>query len=118
MGSIQINLIGQDRWERYPLWRQKNGKGRKGRDGLNNRVSDASIRTEMSIFRAIMAFAAGKKYIPEGQSLRASCPWARYAGRTSRPKSTVSFIRSREDGSRRGAGRPMYGAARSPTISC
>src|ERR1700686_1348988 len=33
VGSIQINLIGQDRWDRYPIWRQKNGKGRKGRDG-------------------------------------------------------------------------------------
>src|SRR5262249_41952110 len=22
VGSIQINLVGQDRWERYPLWRQ------------------------------------------------------------------------------------------------
>jgi integrase len=60
VGSIQINLIGQDRWERYPLWRQTNGKGR------NGRVSDASIRTEMSIFRSIMKYAASKKYIPDG----------------------------------------------------
>lgn len=67
VGSLQINLIGQDRWERYPLWRQKNGKGRKGSDGKNGRVSDASIRTEMSIFRAIMAYAANKKYIAESQ---------------------------------------------------
>jgi integrase len=62
VGPVQINLIGQDRWERYPLWRQKNGKGRNG--GL---VSEASIRTEMSIFRAIMAYAANKKYINESQ---------------------------------------------------
>jgi len=27
VGSIQINLIGHDRWKSYPLWRQKNGKG-------------------------------------------------------------------------------------------
>jgi integrase len=74
VGPIQINLVGQDRWERYPLWRQKNGKGRKDRDGINNRVSDATIRTEMSIFRAIMAFAAGKKYIPEGHVFKGKLP--------------------------------------------
>ncbi len=61
VGSVQINLIGQDRWDRYPLWRQKNGKGR------NGRVSEASIRTEMSIFRSIMAYAASKKYITDSQ---------------------------------------------------
>jgi integrase len=70
VGSIQVNLIGQDRWERYPIWRQKNGKGRKGSDGKNNRVSDASIRTEMSIFRSIMAYAARKKYITESQMFK------------------------------------------------
>jgi integrase len=77
VGPVQINLIGQDRWERYPLWRQKNGKGRKGSDGSNNRVSDASIRTEMSIFRAIMSFAAGKKYIPEGHVFKGKLPLAK-----------------------------------------
>jgi integrase len=61
VGSIQINLIGQERCERYPLWRQTNGKGR------NGRVSDASIRTEMSVFRSIMKYAASKKYIADGQ---------------------------------------------------
>ncbi len=61
VGTVQINLVGHDRWERYPLWRQKHGKGR------NGLVSDASIRTEMSTFRSIMAFAASKKYISESQ---------------------------------------------------
>ncbi|MHB8271901.1 tyrosine-type recombinase/integrase [Bradyrhizobium sp.] len=61
VGSVQINLIGQDRWERYPLWRQGHGKGR------NGNVSDASIRTEMSTFRSIMVYAASKKYISESQ---------------------------------------------------
>lgn len=61
VGTVQINLVGQDRWERYPLWRQTHGKGR------NGRVSDASIRTEMSTFRSIMAFAASKKHITESQ---------------------------------------------------
>jgi integrase len=77
VGSIQINLIGKDRWERYPLWRQKNGKGRKDRDGRNNRVSDASIRTEMSVFRAIMAYAANKKYIADSQAFRGKLPLAK-----------------------------------------
>jgi integrase len=68
VGPLQINLIGQDRWERYPLWRQKNGKGRiKDRDGNNGRVSMATIRAELSIFRSIMAYAASKKYISESQ---------------------------------------------------
>jgi integrase len=71
VGSVQINLIGQDRWLRYPLWRQKNGKGR------NGRVSDASIRTEMSIFRSIMAYAASKKYINESQIFKDKLPVAK-----------------------------------------
>jgi integrase len=70
-GSVQINLIGQDRWLGYPLWRQKNGKG------VNGRVSDASIRYEMSIFRAIMAYAASKKYIAENQMFKGKLPLAK-----------------------------------------
>ena len=35
VGSVQINLIGQDRWLAYPLWRQKNGKGRGSSAGLD-----------------------------------------------------------------------------------
>jgi integrase len=68
VGSVQINLIGQDRWLSYPLWRQKNGKGR------NGRVSDASIRTEMAIFRSIMAYAASKKYIADSQMFKGKLP--------------------------------------------
>jgi integrase len=71
VGSLQINLIGQDRWLSYPLWRQKNGKG------VNGRVSDASIRYEMSIFRAIMAYAASKKYIAESQTFKGKLPLAK-----------------------------------------
>jgi integrase len=67
VGTLQINLVGQDKWERYPLWRQTHGKGLKDRNGKDGRVSAASIRTEMSVFRAIMAFAAKKKYIAESQ---------------------------------------------------
>ncbi len=72
VGSVQINLIGQDRWLGYPLWRQKNGKGAAG-----GRVSDATIRYEMSIFRSIMAFAASKKYINESQIFKGKLPLAK-----------------------------------------
>ena len=71
VGSTQINLIGQDRWMGYALWRQKNGKGH------NGRVSDASIRTEMSVFRAIMTHAASKKYINENQVFKGKLPLAK-----------------------------------------
>jgi integrase len=71
VGSVQVNLIGQDRWLAYPLWRQKNGKGR------NGRVSDATIRYEMSIFRSIMAYAASKKYIGDSQAFRGKLPLAK-----------------------------------------
>lgn len=71
VGSIQINMVGQDRWLAYPLWRQKNGKGR------NGRVSDATIRYEMAIFRSIMAFAATKKYIPDSHIFKGKLPLAK-----------------------------------------
>lgn len=72
VGAVQINLISNDRWLGYPLWRQKNGKGVDG--GF---VSDATIRTEMAIFRAIMAYAAGKKFIPEGHQFKGKLPLAK-----------------------------------------
>jgi integrase len=71
VGSVQISLIGQDRWQRYPLMRQTTGKG------ANGRVSDATIRTEMSIFRAIMAYAASKKYIADNQVFKGKLPLAK-----------------------------------------
>jgi integrase len=71
VGSVQISLIGQDRWQRYPLMRQTTGKG------ANGRVSDATIRTEMSIFRAIMAYAANKKYIADNQMFKGKLPLAK-----------------------------------------
>jgi integrase len=70
VGNVQINLVSQDRWNSYSIHRKKNGKG------INGRVSDASIRTEM-IFRAIMAFAAGKKYINESQVFKGKLPLAK-----------------------------------------
>jgi integrase len=71
VGSVQITLIGQDRWLAYPLWRQKNGKGRDGR------VSDATIRYEMAIFRSIMAYAASKKFIADSQIFKGKLPLAK-----------------------------------------
>ncbi|MGD0192455.1 MAG: site-specific integrase [Rhizomicrobium sp.] len=59
-GSKQIHLVTQADWDRYPVWRTKTGKG-----VVRERVSDWTIRTEMSVLRSIMVYAASKKYIPE-----------------------------------------------------
>lgn len=74
IGNVQINLIGEDRWKAYPIWRQNNGKGRSG-----GRVSDGTIRSEMNTFRCIMAFAAQKKYILESQVPKGKLPVAKVA---------------------------------------
>lgn len=69
VGNVQITLIGEDRWKSYPIWRQKNGKGRSG-----GRVSDGTIRDEMSTFRAVMAYAASKKLIPDRHVFKGRLP--------------------------------------------
>lgn len=69
IGNTQISLIGEDKWRGYPVWRQKTGKGRSG-----GRVSDGTIRDEMATLRAIMRFAASKKYIPESQVFKGKLP--------------------------------------------
>jgi integrase len=69
VGTVQINLIGQDRWKSYPIWRQANGKGRSG-----GRVSDGTIRDEMATFRSVMAYAASKRYITESQVFKGKLP--------------------------------------------
>jgi integrase len=71
VGPVQINLVGQDRWQRYPLWRRKHGKG------INGNVSDATIRYEMSILRSIMAYALSKKYITDSQMFKGKLPLAK-----------------------------------------
>jgi integrase len=68
VGNIQITQIGEDKWTRYPIWRRTDTKG------LNGHVSDATIRTEMSVFRSIMVFAASKKYISERQIFKGKIP--------------------------------------------
>jgi len=94
VGSLQISHIGQDRWLGYPLWRQKTWRERveaekealqkaneqngskpaKARKQLRPRISDATIRTEMSIFRAIMTYAASKRFINESQNFKGKLP--------------------------------------------
>jgi len=69
VGSVQINLIGEDRWRSYPMWRQSNGKGRSG-----GRVSEGTVRSEMATFKAVMAYAASKKYIRESQVFKGKLP--------------------------------------------
>lgn len=69
LGKSQISLIAQDRWQEYPIWRQKNGEGRSG-----GRVSDGTIRSEMATLKAIMAYAAGKHYIREHQVFKGKLP--------------------------------------------
>jgi len=69
VGTVQINLIGEDRWKSYSMWRQANGKGRSG-----DRVSPGTIRSEMATFRAVMAYAASKKYINESQVFKGRLP--------------------------------------------
>ena len=71
LGTTQVNLIGQDRWTGYPMWRRKNGVGR------NGRVSDATVRYEMSILRSIMGYAADKKFIPESHRFGGKLPLAK-----------------------------------------
>jgi integrase len=110
VGSVQINLIGQDRRVSYPLWRQKNGKGR------NGRVSDASIRTEMSIFRSIMAYAASKKYINENQVFKGKIPLAKVRREEFTPEE-YRKLPSRGDGSSRRESPSRPGIARSPINS-
>ncbi len=68
-GSVEIALLGEERWKGYPAWRQKTGKGRSG-----GRVSDGTIRDEMATFRAIMGYAASKHYIRTDQVFRARLP--------------------------------------------
>jgi integrase len=68
VGNIQITQIGEDKFARYPIWRRTDTKG------LNGQISDATIRTEMSVFRSIMVFAASKKYISERQIFKGKIP--------------------------------------------
>lgn len=69
VGSTQISLIGQDKWDDYPTWRLTNGKGRSG-----GRMSEGTVRDEMTTFRSVMKFAASKQYIRESQVFKGKLP--------------------------------------------
>ncbi len=69
VGTVQINLIGHDRWKEYAMWRQANGKGRSG-----GKVSSGTIRDEMATFRSIMVYAASKRYITDSQVFKGKLP--------------------------------------------
>ncbi len=69
VGSTQITVIGEDRWKSYPAWRQETGKGRTG-----GRVSEGTIRDEMATFRAVLGYAASKRYIRDSQVPKGRLP--------------------------------------------
>jgi len=80
MGKVQITLIGEDKWTEYPFWRKKNNAPKTPRkhplhkspkalpekdpDEEHRAAKEGTLRQEMTTFRAIMKFAAKKKYIP------------------------------------------------------
>ena len=113
LGSVQVHLIGDERWGDYPTWRRENGEGRIARNGSRMvsldiattlvadeferlakiraargfrprpptpeqiaaavqakmakpvpYVSDDTIRMEMKVFGAVMAFAVKQRYVP------------------------------------------------------
>ena len=66
VGHVQISTISEEIWSGYPLWRKQTGKScYPGPDDDPLPPSDSTIRSEMVTFRAIMGFAASKKYVPE-----------------------------------------------------
>ncbi len=69
VGKTQITAIGQGKWDDYPMRRYTTGKGRSG-----GRVSDATVRSEMGTFRAVMNFAASKGYIRDSQVFKGKLP--------------------------------------------
>jgi integrase len=80
IGNYQITTVGDDRWTEYPFWRKKNNAPRslwkhplhrapKAKDppdeaAAHQPAKDGTIRQEMVTFRAVMNYAARKKYIP------------------------------------------------------
>jgi integrase len=86
VGTTQIHLIGQDKWNQYTVWRKKHGRRPSGwlsrktvrrkdnpsevsqepkKEANARPISNWTIRHEMIVFRSVMAYAASKKYIPE-----------------------------------------------------
>jgi integrase len=86
MGKDQVTLIGEEKWTEYPFWRKKNNAPKQpkkhplhktpkavkpNKDGAGPAehvaAKDGTIRLEMMTLRAIMNYAARKKYIPPTQ---------------------------------------------------
>ena len=79
VGHVQITLIGEDKWTEYPFWRKKNNAQRTPQkhplhkspkaqpqevwEEEHRPAKDGTLRQEMITFRAIMKFAAKRKYI-------------------------------------------------------
>jgi len=95
LGPMQIHTIGQDKWDDYVIWRRKNGRRPSGwltrkykkkpepppAEGAEQKtpkpVSTWTIRHEMIVFRAIMTYAANRKFIPQshipkGEAIKAT----------------------------------------------
>ena len=80
MGNIQIKLVTEEKWTEYPFWRKKNNAiktprkhplhktprvhPKKEEEEEHQPAKAGTIRAEMITFRAIMRYAAKKKYIP------------------------------------------------------
>lgn len=82
MGNVQITLVTDEKWNEYPFWRKKTNAPREPRKHPLHKspkvqpkkdieehkpAKDGTVRTEMMTLRAIMRFAAKKKYIPVTQ---------------------------------------------------
>jgi integrase len=62
VGSIQINLIGSDRWENYPNWRRAYGEGRMARPGfVRERTDDEVVLSKERAEAADKARAKAKR---------------------------------------------------------
>lgn len=92
VGNVQIAHVGEDQWKAYHLWRkqrhaEKKPKKRPGIKPMKERIAqerkddaltaepkDGTIRLEMMTFRAIMNYAADKRYIRERQVPKSKLP--------------------------------------------
>ena len=81
IGNEQVAHVGEKHWSAYPLWRKNEGGNvitKKDEDGNTAQTivpaKDGAVRQEMMTFRAIMNFAADRKYIRERQVPRGKLP--------------------------------------------
>jgi integrase len=49
VGSIQINLVGQDRWETYPIWRQERQGGQRPRQRRHDPYRDVGLSVDYGL---------------------------------------------------------------------